>query len=248
VLALQYGGLDRGPLRSSLVRPLPLRRVQRLSGLAILEHKPISPPSVPLCLCPPPPLDTPDIAQHSRSLTTHPDTPPPPASPAPTLQSARRAAKERAPRALVADRDSHCSLSAQERTASTETRAKRGRPTPYSSSCSGSQHSCFQPLTSNFTKRPCFHHPDSNPASSARAYPPEQHDRIAAVHRRPPPTSAQLPRRARINPCHLRAHRPDVQSRERKHPGANIRPAQIANASYSQGHGGGSSPAPQARE
>lgn len=185
MLALQYGGLDRGPLRSSLVRPLPLRRVQRLSGLAILEHKPISPPSVPLCLCPPPPLDTPDIAQHSRSLTTHPDTPPPPASPAPTLQSARRAAKERAPRALVADRDSHCSLSAQERTASTETRAKRGRPTPYSSSCSGSQHSCFQPLTSNFTKRPCFHHPDSNPASSARAYPPEQHDRIVAAHRRP---------------------------------------------------------------
>jgi hypothetical protein len=226
VLALQYGGLDRGPLRSSLVRPLPLRRVQRLSGLAILEHKPISPPSVPLCLCPPPPLDTPDIAQHSRSLTTHPDTPPPPASPAPTLQSARRAAKERTPRALVADRDSHCSLSAQERTASTETRAKRGRPTPYSSSCSGSQHSCFQPLTSNFTKRPCFHHPDSNPASSARAYPPEQHDRIAAVHRRPPPTSAQLPRRAHqpVSSARASSRRPvaRAQAPRRKHsPCAN---------------------------
>jgi hypothetical protein len=246
VLALQYGGLDRGPLRSSLVRPLPLRRVQRLSGLAILEHKPISPPSVPLCLCPPPPLDTPDIAQHSRSLTTHPDTPPPPASPAPTLQSARRAAKERAPRALVADRDSHCSLSAQERTASTETRAKRGRLRLIRHRARAPSTAAFNLSPRTSRPRPCFHTRPRRQPGLIRA-------RISALTARshrpclPSPVDFSSSPGARASTRVICARIVQTSSRERKHPGANIHPAQIASAPNSHGHDGGSSPAPLAR-
>lgn len=207
------------------------------------EHKPISPPSLLLSAA----------ARHTRHRTAHQsstDAPPPrqaSPSPAPTLRPPAR--KERAPNALVADRDSHCSLTAQERTASTATRAKRGRlgpPTPYSSSCSGSQRSCFQPLTSNFTPAPLLPPTKTPTRPHPRAH-PHRRSTIAlpsSTVRRP-----QLPSRARINPCHLRAHRPDGQSRERNHPGASIHPAQIASASpYPHGHGGGSSPAPQTRE
>ncbi|KAM0697128.1 hypothetical protein Q7P36_003199 [Cladosporium allicinum] len=208
-----------------------------------LKHKPISPPSLLLSAA----------ARHTRHRTAHQsstDAPPPrqaSPSPAPTLRPPAR--KERAPNALVADRDSHCSLTAQERTASTATRAKRGRlgpPTPYSSSCSGSQRSCFQPLTSNFTPAPLLPPTKTPTRPHPRAH-PHRRSTIAlpsSTVRRP-----QLPSRARINPCHLRAHRPDGQSRERKHPGASIHPAQIASASpYPHDHGGGSSPAPQTRE
>ena len=216
--------------------------MQRLSGLAILRaqaHFTALAASVRRRSTHQASHSTPVI--HGRSST--PASP----SPAPTLRPPAR--KERAPNALVADRDSHCSLTVQERTASTATRAKRGRlgpPTPYSSSCSGSQRSCFQPLTSNFTPAPLLPPTKTPTRPHPRAHP---HRRSTIA----PPSSTvrrlKLPSRARINPCHLRAHRPDGQSRERKHPGASIHPAQIASASpYPHDHGGGSSPAPQTRE
>lgn len=95
---------------SSLVRPLPLRLVQRFEWPGDPRAQAISPPSVR------PPLHQTHQTLHSTSRspigkdrdTTYPGTY------FPTLLTTR---KERAPTSLVADRDSHCSLSAQERTA-----------------------------------------------------------------------------------------------------------------------------------
>ena len=173
---------------------------------------------------------------HGRSST--PASP----SPAPTLRPPAR--KERAPNALVADRDSHCSLTAQERTASTATRAKRGRlgpPTPYSSSCSGSQRRCFQPLTSNFrpapllppTKTPTRPHPrahihlsstiasspptaDLSSAPKARAHQPVSSARASS---RRPVARAQAPQRKHL-PCANRKRLLLSRPRRRVEPSA----------------------------
>jgi hypothetical protein len=152
-------------------------------------------------LCPPPPLlntpashSTADHTPRTRTLL-HPGKPS--SNSAPADQKGTRSERSRGRPGFPLQPHSTRAHSKH-----SKTRAKRGRlgpPTPYSSSCSGSQHSCFRPLSTS-RPRPCFT-PDqhSNPVSSARAYSPSQHDRTTAVHRavarRP-----QLPRRARIQP------------------------------------------------
>lgn len=168
------------------------------SGLAILEHKPFH---RPLCVCP-------SAAARSTHQTSHSTADHPPKHSSTPAQhrahlssnTAPPARKERAPKPLVADRDPHCSLTAQERTASTETRAKRGRlgpPTPYSSSCSGSQRSCFQPLSRLHARALASTRPKTPTRPHPRAH-PHRHSTIApltsTVARRP-----QLRSRARAS-------------------------------------------------
>jgi hypothetical protein len=167
-----------------------------------------------------------------------------PARPAPSPR--RPSKKERAPRALVADRDSHCSLSAQERTASTETRAKRGRLRLIRHRARAPSTAAFNLSPRTSRPRPCFHTRPRRQPGLIRA-------RISALTARshrpclPSPVDFSSSPGARASIRVICARIVQTSSRERKHPGANIHPAQIASAPNSHGHDGGSSPAPLAR-
>jgi hypothetical protein len=200
--------------------------VQRLSGLAILEHKPISPPSVLFAS-----VRRRSTHQASHSTSVIHGRSSTPASPAPTLRppALKGTRSERSRGRPGFSLQPH---STRAHSKHRDKRAKRGPPTPYSSSCSGSQLSCccFQPL-SNFTPAPAPllpPRPRRQPGliRARIASSPSQHDRTTAVHpsvaRRP-----QIPARVRIDPCHLHAHssrRPvaRAQAPRRKHsPCAN---------------------------
>jgi hypothetical protein len=194
--------------------------VQRLSGLAILEHKPISPPSVLFAS-----VRRRSTHQASHSTSVIHGRSSTPASPAPTLRppALKGTRSERSRGRPGFSLQPH---STRAHSKHSNKRAKRGPPTPYSSSCSGSQLSwCSFNLsrTSRLRPRPCFHpDQDDNPASSARASHPHRHSTIAPPLSTPP-SPADLSSPPARAPCHLHAHSPRrpvarAQAPRRKHP------------------------------
>jgi hypothetical protein len=139
--------------------------------------------------------NTPDIAQHSRSLTTHPDAPPPRHA---QLHHRAGRAERNALRGLswptgipTAASQHKSAQQAQKRELSGDAYALfvivLGLPAQLLSTSHLELHARALASTPDH---------DDNPASSARAYPPSQHDRTGPVYRRP---STSAPRQARAH-------------------------------------------------